>query len=164
MTCPYCDGYDIHRLHWQDIFDIVLSWFGRWPYRCSQCTETFYLRLRSLPPRTSQVTVAQPSPGFRDTAAVDGPPSAKPAAASGDLVDCQEVNGTWVPENCEPAAAEAGTGTNSPPSPDSFPEADFICPPELAKYFTSLVQGNGSEQDEQMVRLLAFGSQAVPSA
>jgi len=163
MTCPYCDGYDIHRLAWQDIFDIVLSWFGRWPYRCAQCTETFYMRLRSLPPRTRQVAVPPKPAEFRDSASGATPPAAKPAATCDDLVDCQEVNGTWVPENCEPvpvAVAEA----NAVPAPSSFSDADFICPPELARHFTSLLQGNGSEQDELALRLLAFGNHAIPSA
>ena len=43
--CPSCGGRDIRRSHSRKLLDALLGAFHRYPMRCRQCRDRFYLHV-----------------------------------------------------------------------------------------------------------------------
>jgi hypothetical protein len=41
--CPKCGVADIRPSHPRSIFDLMMAWFGRAPFRCRSCWKRFYV-------------------------------------------------------------------------------------------------------------------------
>jgi DNA-directed RNA polymerase subunit RPC12/RpoP len=49
IHCPYCrDNARIRRSHRRNLFERIISLFGRFPYRCGECGNRFTLWNRQL--------------------------------------------------------------------------------------------------------------------